>query len=155
MVTRSAPTEDLSHARGVRAAAYLEADVPALHRAAAQEHVALISHARSESERTGLADAMHEGVQRSSDYRPELVRQDRAIAERAGVIVRDATANQSYRGWLADGGDGQVLQARDDRSSEVVVHDRLRTANDVAGLHGKEIEIRYMGDIGIAQESAR
>ena len=155
MTGRGAPPEDLHHARSVRAAAYLETDVAALRRTSAQEHVELVSHARSESERAGIAVVMQDGARRSSDYRLELVRLDRAMAERVGVTIREAEANQSYRGRLADGGDGQVLQTRDDRSSEVVVHDRQRIANDVSRLHGKEAEIRYVGDIGIAQESAR
>lgn len=155
MTTRAAPAEDLHYARSVRVAAYLETDVPVLHRAAAQEHVALFSHARSESERAGLDGAMQVSVERSSDYRLELVRLDRAMAERAGVTVREAEVNQSYRGRLAEGGNGQVLQALEDRPSEVVVHDRQRIANDVSRLHGKEAEIRYVGEIGIAEESAR
>lgn len=155
MTARSAPAVEMDHARGLRAAAYLATDAPALHRAAAQEHVALVGRARSEDERTGLEGAMRAGVQGSPDYRLELVRQDRAAAERAGVIVREAVANESYRGRLAEGGAGAVLQARDDRPSEVVVHDRQRLANDVSRLHGKEAEIRYVGDIGIAQEWAR
>lgn len=155
MTTRAAPAEDLHYARSVRVAAYLETDVPVLHRAAAQEHVALVSHARSESERAGLDGAMQVSVERSSDYRLELVRLDRAMAERAGVTVREAEVNQSYRGRLAEGGNGQVLQALEDRPSEVVVHDRQRIANDVSRLHGKEAEIRYVGEIGIAEESAR
>ena len=155
MTTRAAPAEDLHYARSVRVAAYLETDVPVLHRAAAQEHVALVSHARSESERAGLDGAMQVSVERSSDYRLELVRLDRAMAERAGVAVREAEVNQSYRGRLAEGGNGQVLQALEDRPSEVVVHDRQRIANDVSRLYGKEAEIRYVGEIGIAEESAR
>ncbi|WP_323004838.1 zeta toxin family protein [Denitromonas sp.] len=155
MTARSAPAAELDHARGLRAAAYLETDAPALHRTAAQEHVALVARARTEDERAGLEGAMRDGVQRSPDYRLELVRQDRAAAERAGVTVREALANESYRGRLAEGAAGAVLQARDDRPSEVVVHDRQRIANDVSRLHGKEAEIRYVGDIGIAQEWAR
>lgn len=155
MTARSASVEDLAHVRSIRAAAYLETDAPALHRTAAQEHVALLAQARPEAERAGLEGAMRDGVQRSVDYRLELVSQDRGAAERAGVTVRQAKPNESYRGRLADGAAGAVLQARDDRHAEVVVHDRQRIANDVSRLHGKESEIRYVGDIGVAQEQSR
>ena len=66
MTGRGAPPEDLHHARSVRAAAYLETDVAALRRTSAQEHVELVSHARSESERAGIAVVMQDGARRSA-----------------------------------------------------------------------------------------
>ena len=77
------------------------------------------------------------------------------MAERVGVTIREAEANQSYRGRLADGGDGQVLQTRDDRSSEVVVHDRQRIANDVSRLHGKRPRSVMLGILASRKNRAR
>jgi hypothetical protein len=154
MGARSASVEELAHARGLRAAAYLETDVPALHRVAAQEHVALATRTQSETELAGLQRAMREGLQRSPDYQLELAHRDRGAAERAGVVFLEASPNATYRGRLAEGASA-VLQAREDRPGAVVVHDRQRLGNDVSRLHGKEAEIRYVGRIGLAQELVR
>ena len=94
--------EDLHHARSVRAATYLRR---MLRRFVARRRRNMLnwSATRGRSLSAGIAVVMQDGARRSSDYRLELVRLDRAMAERVGVTIREAEANQSYRGRLADG----------------------------------------------------